>query len=134
MKTIIISFISSLVTLLALDVVWLKIMLSRFYSPRLLHLTAESPSYLPAVIFYVIYALGISIIIATPALTGSYSLTKVFLVGALFGLCAYGAYDFTNQATLKDWPTIVTIVDLIWGATLTGVASVSAVYFAKLFS
>lgn len=134
MKTFFIPFISSLITLVAIDVVWLNIMLSRFYSPRLSHLTAETPSYLPAVIFYIIYAVGIAVILVIPAVQNNYSLVKVFLLGALIGLMAYGAYDFTNQATLKAWPTIVTVVDLVWGATLTGVSSLIAFYIAKLFS
>jgi uncharacterized membrane protein len=58
----------------------------------------------------------------------------IFLSGALLGLVAYGAYDFTNQATLRDWPVVVTIVDLAWGAILTGVVSVVSVYIGKLFS
>jgi uncharacterized membrane protein len=53
---------------------------------------------------------------------------KPLLTGVMLGLFAYGTYDLTNQATLKNWPTIVTIVDLIWGALLTGV--VSAISFS----
>lgn len=134
MQTIFISFISSIITILVLDYIWLSTMLSRFYSPKLSHLTAESPSYLPAGLFYFVYSIGIVFLIVLPAISGNFSLTKVFLLGALFGLCAYGAYDFTNQATLKDWPTIVTVVDLIWGATLTGVVSLVSVYITRMFS
>ena len=46
-----------------------------------------------------------------------------FWRGAVFGLTAYGTYDLTNQATLRDWPTIVTIIDLAWGSTLTAVVA-----------
>ena len=40
--------------------------------------------------------------------------------GALFGLVAYATYDLTNQATMRDWPWRVTLVDLAWGAFVTG--------------
>lgn len=134
MKTTIISYLSTLISLAVLDFAWLSIMVKKFYGPRLAHLTAETTSYVPAILFYLLYAIGISILIVLPALEGNFSFIKVFLLGALLGLCAYGAYDFTNQATLRDWPTVITIVDLLWGAFLTGVASVVAVYVVKLFN
>jgi uncharacterized membrane protein len=37
----------------------------------------------------------------------------------MLGLVAYGTYDLTNQATLLGWPTLVTVVDLVWGTFLT---------------
>lgn len=134
MKTFLIAYFSSLISLLALDYLWLSTMLSRFYSQKLSHLTAQTPSYTPAVFFYIIYAIGVTVLIVYPALESNHSLFKVFLFGGLFGLCAYGAYDLTNQATLRDWPTIVTVVDLLWGSFLTGVVSVIAVYITKIFS
>jgi uncharacterized membrane protein len=45
---------------------------------------------------------------------------RAFVYGALFGFFAYATYDLTNLATVKDWPIIVTIVDLIWGTVLCG--------------
>jgi uncharacterized membrane protein len=44
----------------------------------------------------------------------------------LLGLVAYGTYDLTNQATLKVWPSAITIADLCWGAVLTAVAALLA--------
>jgi uncharacterized membrane protein len=61
-------------------------------------------------------------------------LGKVFILGAILGLVAYATYDLTNQATLKDWSTIVTVVDLVWGTLLTGTVAVIATYCARLFS
>jgi uncharacterized membrane protein len=58
---------------------------------------------------------------------------EIFLLGALLGLFGYGTYDLTNQATLKEWPTVVTVVDLVWGALLTGVVSIIAVSLTLLF-
>jgi uncharacterized membrane protein len=55
------------------------------------------------------------------------------MTGALLGLVAYGTYDFTNQATLKNWPVIVTVVDLIWGAVITGSVSMLAVWIIRSF-
>ena len=58
-----------------------------------------------------------------PAL-GKNSWIYAMLLGALFGLISYATYDLTNLATLKDWPVLITIVDLIWGAVLSGSVSV----------
>lgn len=30
----------------------------------------------------------------------------------------YGTYDLTNLATAKNWPVIVTVVDMVWGTGL----------------
>ncbi len=49
------------------------------------------------------------------------------MYGALFGLISYATYDLTNLATIKDWPLIVTIVDMVWGTVLA--ANVSAISF-----
>jgi len=43
--------------------------------------------------------------------------------GALFGLVAYATYDLTNQATLRDWPWHLTLIDLCWGALASAAAA-----------
>lgn len=82
----------------------------------------------PAFIFYPLYTLGLLLLIVFPAIEGGQSLFKVFFLGTIFGLVAYGAYDLTNQAVLKDWPIIVTIVDMLWGSLLAGSASLITYY------
>lgn len=133
MKTFFIALISTLAPLLVLDAVWLSTTLKGFYSPKLAHLTAQSPSYTPAIIFYIVYAIGLTILVILPAIQGNFSLTKIFCYGALMGLMAYAAYDLTNQSTLKDWPVVVTIVDMAWGTFLSGVVSVISVYIVGMF-
>ena len=113
--------------MLAIDAVWLATMSKRFYSTRIGSLLAESPRLGPAAVFYLIYILGVTCLVAVPAVNDEWSFLKVFLLGALLGLVAYGTYDLTNQATLKEWPLIVTLVDLVWGSLLTGVISVISV-------
>jgi uncharacterized membrane protein len=127
MKTFIASFLTALVSMLALDAVWLTAMAGRFYQPRIGHLMAGAFSLPPAVVFYLLYALGLCVFVAVPSVRERKPSGSVFLLGALFGLVAYGTYDLTNQATLKDWPLAVTLVDLAWGGCLTGtVAALSA--------
>jgi len=54
------------------------------------------------------------VFVITPALDKK-MWTQALLAGAFFGLVSYATYDLTNLATVKDWPLIITIVDLIWG-------------------
>lgn len=124
MKTGVIAYFASLVPMLAIDAVWLTTMSKRFYAVRLGSLMAESAKLGPAVVFYLIYILGVTMLVVVPAVNDEWSFLRIFLLGALLGLVAYGTYDLTNQATLRDWPVIVTAVDLIWGSLLTAVVAI----------
>lgn len=132
MKSFLISYATAFVSMLAIDAVWLSVMAKRFYTPYIGHLLADAPRFVPAGIFYVLYILGVVFFVISPALTSGASLLKVFLSGALLGLFAYATYDLTNQATLKSWPAIVTLVDLAWGALLTGTIAVLAVVVTRM--
>lgn len=134
MKSLVLSIFASTVSFLAIDAVWLSTMAKRFYAPNIGHLLAESPKFGPAIAFYALYIFGVVFFVVSPALESGAGLLKVFLSGALLGLVAYGTYDLTNQATLKDWPILVTVVDLLWGSLLTGFVSVIAVVCARMFS
>jgi uncharacterized membrane protein len=86
-------FIVSLLALLAIDSVWLTVMAKKFYSQHIGHIMASSPNLVPAGAFYLVYSLGITFFVVTPAVHNNSSLTKVFLTGALLGLVAYATYD-----------------------------------------
>lgn len=136
MKTtsIVVAFMTSLITMSAFDAVWLLIVAKKFYTSRIGHLMAESASMLPALLFYLIYTFALTVLIIIPALQNNWSLTRVFFSGALFGLAAYSAYDLTNQATLKNWPVSVTIVDMLWGTLVAGLVCLAAVFVTKHLS
>lgn len=120
--------------MLLIDLVWLSLTMKPFYQKYIGHLFAETPSILPAIIFYLIFIFGLTFLIIMPAITGNFSYLKLFAYGALFGLVCYATYDLTNQATMKNWPTIVTVVDLVWGTLLTGTVAVIAKFVTKFFS
>jgi len=112
-------FFVTLTIFMAIDGVWLVVIAKNFYAKHLGYLMAKTPNLAAALIFYLIYVLTMVILIISPALQKG-SLISAILTGALFGLCAYATYDLTNLATIKDWPLLVTIVDLIWGTLLSG--------------
>lgn len=133
MKTYIIGFFAILTTTLVLDAIWLSTMMKSFYGKHLGHIFADKPSLTPALIFYILYAIGLLYFVVFPLLVANASYGKIFLTGAFLGLIAYGTYDLTNQATVKDWPVIVTLVDLTWGAFLTGTVSIAAAWIIRIF-
>lgn len=117
----------TLVIMLGFDAVWLTSMSQSFYKKYLGHLFADQINWIAAGIFYPLYALGVYYFVVRAALLHNYPLWKVLTVGALFGLIAYATYDLTNHTTLKQWPTVVTIVDMIWGTCLTGLVALISV-------
>ena len=131
MKRFVAASVVALAALLLLDGPWLTLMGPRFYAPRLAHLLSASPQWSAAGAFYLLYALGVALLVVLPALESGAGAGRAFGRGALLGLVAYGTYDLTNQATLRDWPVIVTLVDMAWGTFLTGVASAVAFSAAR---
>lgn len=108
-----------------IDILWIGFIAKDFYWGKLGDLLADPINWSAALVFYLLYIIGILFFAVVPALDAG-SLGKAAMLGALFGFFTYATYDFTNLATIKNWPLIVTVVDLIWGTVLcTSVASVS---------
>lgn len=128
MKLFAIAYAGALVTLLVLDAIWLGLTARSFYVPKLGHLMAEQPNFMIAALFYLFYAGAVAILASMQGHTQS-SLGVALGLGAVLGMAAYGTYDFTNLATLKDWPVVVTVVDIIWGTVVTA-ASATGGYLA----
>jgi uncharacterized membrane protein len=108
---------------LVIDIIWLAYVARDFYQKHLGGMLREEFLMGVAALFYLFYTLCVVILVVSPAVKAQSPL-QALLLGALLGLCAYGTYDFTNLATLKGWPVIVTIVDLAWGTAVTAVISV----------
>lgn len=117
---------------LVLDFIWLLLIARKLYQEQLGHLLG-STKILPAVLFYILYLIGLLFFIIYPALAKE-SVLYAFLAGAFLGVLCYGTYDLTNLATLKNWPLIVTILDLIWGGFVTGVTCSVTVLIAQHFN
>ena len=116
----------------AIDMLWLGVIAKGFYQDKLVDFLGPV-NWPAAFIFYFMYIVGILIFAVVPALD-SQSLTKAIIFGALFGFFTYATYDFTNLATLKDWPVIVVFVDVLWGTVLSlSVATVSYLIGKAIF-
>jgi len=132
MKTLFLSIIFTSVFFLIIDVIWLSFSVKSFYRPNLGNLILDKPIMWAAVLFYLVYVIGLSILVLQPAIDQN-SIFKAFFTGIVFGLAAYGTYNLTNMATIKDWSTKVVFVDMIWGGILTGSSCALGLYITKKF-
>jgi uncharacterized membrane protein len=111
-------YLVSLLAFLAIDMLWLGLVARSFYQQQLGFLMAPSVNWFAAAIFYLLFIVGILFFVVVPGLENG-SLKATLLRATLFGLITYATYDLTNLATLKDWPVLLTVVDLIWGIVLS---------------
>jgi uncharacterized membrane protein len=118
----------------AIDMAWLVLIAKNFYSNQIGFLLKPDVNWTAAIIFYLLFIAGLVTFVISPAVL-KHSWVHALLFGALFGLIAYATYDLTNLATMKDWPILITIVDLAWGMVLSGSVSVlTYVIFVKVIS
>ena len=120
-------YLLTLFSFLLLDSVWLGVISPAFYDQYIGHLMAEEPDFIAAGLFYLLFIWGLVYFAVEPAASsGSSRLGAVR--GALYGLVTYATFDLTSQAVFRDWPVIVTVVDLIWGTLLSSSTAALAVY------
>ena len=112
------------------DMIWLGLIAKNFYAKYIGYLMKTDINFVAAIIFYLLFIVGLVIFVISPAIKEA-SWMHALLYGALFGLITYATYDLTNLATIKDWPLIVTVVDLIWGTTLAALVSIIS-YFISI--
>jgi uncharacterized membrane protein len=124
------AYVATLVVFFALDFVWLSIMGNALYKPTLGDILLPKFSPAPALIFYVLYIVGVVIFAIVPAIQSG-NWTSALLFGALFGFFAYGTYDMTNMSTLRNWTLQITVADMIWGTVLTGVSASAGYVISK---
>ncbi len=119
-------YLIALPVFFAIDMVWLGFVAKNFYRQQIGFLMKPNVNWTAAIIFYLLFIAGLVAFVISPAFLKQ-SWIHALLYGAFFGLVTYATYDLTNLATTKDWPLLVTLVDLVWGTVLA--ASVSVVTY-----
>lgn len=127
------NFLITLGVFLVIDIIWLAFISKALYSKHLSYLMAPKVNFVAAMIFYIIFILGLMYFVINPSLVKGDWLAAL-LPGVFFGLVSYSTYDLTNLATIRDWPLIITVVDLIWGSLLGGATSAISYFIIKAFS
>ena len=125
------AYLGALVVFGALDAIWLGTMGAALYRSVLGDLLASTVRIVPAIAFYLVYPVGIVVFAAMPGLKAGSVMTAVGL-GLLFGAIAYATYDLTNHATLRTWALHITLIDIVYGGIVSGLAAGAAVYCARL--
>ena len=131
-KSLIISFFFVSTIFLIVDVIWLSITVKSLYRPALGGLLTDKPVMWAAVLFYIVYIIGIALIVLKPALANN-SVLQALWTGTVLGVVAYGTYNLTNMATIKNWSSSIVWIDMLWGGFLTGFSSAVGIYLTKVF-
>jgi uncharacterized membrane protein len=132
LKTLIL-YLSTAAVFFAIDLIWLGLMHSRFYKVQLAEFMSDKVNWLPAILFYLLFIVGLLLLVVLPAVEHD-SWIRALLLGGLLGMVAYATYDLTNLASMKNWPTVVTMVDIVWGTILAATVATISYFIAKALS
>lgn len=115
-------YLVTAVIFFVVDAIGLRLMIKPVFERHVAHLFADPFRVVPAALFYLGYVAGLLWFVSVPAMNQG-SVSAALINGALLGLLAYGTYEFTNYATLRDWSPTQVVVDTLWGGVLTGVSA-----------
>jgi len=115
-------YIATLIAFFVIDMVWLGLIARTLYRNYLGFLLASTTNWFAVILFYLLFILGILVFVVLPGLKDN-SLKATLLRAVLFGLVTYATYDLTNLATVKNWPVLITVIDLAWGTILSVLVS-----------
>ena len=113
-----------------IDILWIGWLGRGFYKKQVGFILSDQINWAAAVVFYLIYIVGILVVAVVPALEKGL-LTRAVLWGALFGFFTYATYDLTNMATIKGWPLAMVIVDVLWGTLLCALVAAGSFYAGR---
>jgi len=128
MKRFLIAYLASGVVFVAIDLLWLTLVMAKMFRAEVPQLILDQPRLGPAFLFYALYPIGLAVFAVMPAIEAQ-DWIRALALGALFGLLAYATYELTNLATLKGWSAQIAVADMAWGAALSAFSSAAA-YFA----
>jgi uncharacterized membrane protein len=128
LKNILFMYLLTLVVFFLIDMVWLGLVAKNFYRRYLGDMLSPKVNWPAAILFYLLFIAGLLLFVIEPAQGRA---LQALWKGAFFGLIAYATYDLTNLATLKNWPLMVTVVDLVWGTVLGAAVSFFSVTLGR---
>lgn len=127
---LILSYLLTTLVFFAIDIAWIGGVAKKFYWGQMGSILKDDVNWAAALIFYLLYIVGIFIFAILPSVEND-SVKSAIFYGALFGFMCYATYDLTNLATLKGFPMKVALVDMTWGAILTGSVSLAGFYITR---
>lgn len=122
MTRLALSYLAVLLVVGVLDYLWLRVIATSWYETAMAHLLAPKPNLVAAAIFYFAYPVGLMVFAVSPS---GGDAVRALVLGALFGLFAYGTYDITNLAVMRDWSLRLTLIDIAWGTFVSAVGALA---------
>ena len=123
-------YLLTFIVFMVIEGIWLTLVAKDFYKKEIGYIMSKSPKILPTILFSLIFVFGLVFFVINPALAKD-SWSYALLAGSILGLISYSTYDLTNHAALEGWPLKVTIVDLLWGLSMSAMVS-SITFFISL--
>lgn len=114
------SYFGILVSMLALDGVWLGVIAGKFYKNEFGLLMRGTPVWWAAGLFYVLYAVGMLVLVVYPHANEAWWHAAIF--AAVLGLVAYMTFDLTGLAIIRAFPIKTVFVDIAWGTFASATA------------
>ena len=134
MTTLAAGYLAALAVFACVDFVWLAVVAKTAYRNGIGHLMADPINIPAAIVFYLVFVLGLMIFAVAPSLRPGGSVMGALTTGALFGFFCYATYDLTNLATLRGWPLLLSVVDMVWGAILSGITAAAGSFAARFLT
>lgn len=128
-----IAYLAALLVFGMLDAIWLWTMSGRLYRPVLGDILLSDLRMTPAIVFYFLYPAGLTFFTIAPVLKSGEWYTAG-LYASFFAIIAYGTYDLTNYATLRNWNLEITIIDLAYGTTVSAISAIVGLMAARALS
>ncbi len=124
------AYLGTIVAFVVVDAIWISLFVRHLYRETMGPLLLETPNFLAAGLFYLVYPAGIIVLAVLPALA-TRKLKTALINGAVLGAVAYGTFALTNYAVFKGWTTSLVLSDILWGAFLTALCAGCGYLFAR---
>lgn len=124
---------ATFVVMIVIDLLWLGVIAKNLYANAMGDLMSPQPRLAFAALFYLMYPVGLVIFAVLPGFAAD-SMARAALLGAAFGLFAYGTYDLTNLAVVRNWPLGLSFIDMAWGTLVSGVSAAAGFAALRWFS
>jgi len=122
-------YVSTAVVFLVVDAIMLTMVMKPLFSRHIGPLLADPIRIAPAALFYLAYVAGLVYLVSLPGLRGG---APVVLPALIIGLMAYGTYEFTSWAVMRDWHWQMVVTDLLWGGFLTAISAWAGVTVTRM--
>lgn len=122
LSSVLIFFATTSLAFLVADAVMLGLVMSPMFRSHLGDTLLDGLRLGPALAFYLLYMAGLTYFAGLPALRDGLAMTAL-INGAVLGLVAYGTYELTSWAVMRDWHPQMVVMDMAWGAVVSGLCA-----------